>query len=158
MSHDGINLDSLRRRLLARKPPDVQDGDCWAWPGARQGNRYGKIGTGRKTIGVHVASYLVFVGPVPDGLYVCHNCPGGDNPLCWNPAHLWIGTSKENLADAAGKGARIGRPQMETCPNGHPLSGDNLAIYRRSNGQPWRRCRTCKNERERQNKRRNRKA
>jgi len=32
---------------------------------------------------------------------ICHNCPGGDNPKCCNPDHLFIGTSADNAKDAA---------------------------------------------------------
>jgi hypothetical protein len=144
------DTESLRRRLLARKDPSVGSEDCWIWPGARYMNGYGIIGWGDGSpIGVHIASYLVFVGPIPDGLYVCHNCPGGDNRLCWNPAHLWLGTPKENSVDAVSKGTLLGRPQREKCSKGHLYSGDNLEIIHRRNGQIERRCRICRKENDR---------
>lgn len=40
-------------------------------------------------------------------MVVCHNCPLGDNKLCVNPDHLWIGTQKENNEDALQKGLNM---------------------------------------------------
>jgi hypothetical protein len=35
---------------------------------------------------------------------VLHNCPGGDDPCCVKPSHLWTGTQAENMRDKARKG------------------------------------------------------
>ena len=32
-------------------------------------------------------------------LRVCHRCPGGDNKLCCNPDHLYLGTAGQNARD-----------------------------------------------------------
>jgi hypothetical protein len=47
---------------------------------------------------------MINQGPIPDGLQVLHNCPGGDNVICVNFNHLWLGTTKDNLQDASHKG------------------------------------------------------
>jgi hypothetical protein len=52
----------------------------------------------------HRVSWEMANGPIPDGLHVLHNCPGGDNPSCVNPAHLYLGDHATNMADAARKG------------------------------------------------------
>jgi len=37
-------------------------------------------------------------------MHVLHDCPGGDNPACVNPAHLWLGDDAQNAADRNAKG------------------------------------------------------
>lgn len=44
--------------------------------------------------------------PVPRGKVVMHTC---DNPRCANPAHLRVGTQRENVHDAMRKGRRPSR-------------------------------------------------
>lgn len=79
---------------------------CWVWTGAINSNGYGWIGKGKNdagTVAAHIASWIIHFGPVPDGLDVLHDCPGGDNPACVCPQHLWTGTASDNAIDAVEK-------------------------------------------------------
>ena len=47
---------------------------------------------------------MIHFGEIPEGKYVLHDCPGGDNKLCVNPDHLWLGTHADNMEDGIAKG------------------------------------------------------
>ncbi len=95
--------ESTRRRFLAKLAVDDQT-KCWPWRHAIASTGYGLISSMGKCTGAHQVSYEIFKGPIPEGLWVLHNCPGGDRRDCVNPAHLWAGTQDENNQDAAKKG------------------------------------------------------
>jgi hypothetical protein len=61
---------------------------------------YGMLTYRRRNMYAHRAAYEAFVGPVENGAYVIHGC---DAPDCCNPAHLRLGTQKENIVDMARK-------------------------------------------------------
>jgi hypothetical protein len=81
---------------------------CWLWVGAHEQHGYGQINLGPPTYQRVLAHHLSWEWangrPVPDGLKVCHNCPGGDNPACVNPSHLFVDTQAGNMRDCRDKG------------------------------------------------------
>jgi len=73
---------------------------CWIWQGSTNG-KYGTLGRRKVRRYAHRFAYATFIGPIPEGLIVCHKC---DVPLCCNPAHLFSGTQRDNILDARRKG------------------------------------------------------
>jgi len=80
---------------------------CWIFKGglnAKKPKGYGVAYYKGNRILAHRLSYQLYIGDIPNGMYVLHNCPNGDNRACVNPDHLWLGTYKDNSIDAMKKG------------------------------------------------------
>lgn len=90
-----MNIEQLLNNI-------VQYNDCHIWKGAVGNNGYGRVYFENKTQQTHRVVFKHF-NPTIDitGLCICHTC---DTPTCINPAHLWIGTHKQNQQDAKNKG------------------------------------------------------
>lgn len=79
---------------------------CVEWTAGRIKDRYGKetYGNFYAENEMHLAHRWIYkrkIGPVPEGLDVCHKC---DNPACVNLDHLFIGTRQQNMDDCVTKG------------------------------------------------------
>jgi len=82
--------------------------ECWVWQGYRDDSQepekgYGIFAFARKIYRAHCFSFELHKGPIPFGLIVCHTC---DNPPCWNPEHLFLGTNATNAIDSMLKGRK----------------------------------------------------
>lgn len=83
---------------------------CVLWTGyvSKKGRGYGEIKIAGYPIRAHRLAWLLAGNEIPDDKpNVLHNCPSGDNRLCCNPEHLWVGTHADNQKDKARKGRGI---------------------------------------------------
>lgn len=65
---------------------------CWEWT-ANKTNGYGKFFANGKQHLAHRYSYEKFIGPVPEGILVIHDCM---NSGCIRPSHLLLGSYQDN--------------------------------------------------------------
>lgn len=98
---------------------------------------------------LHRLVLLAFVGPPPPGTEACHYDDDKSNNTL---ANLRWDTHRENMLDRNRNGFVPSLSTMTTCMKGlHPLSGDNLM---RLGAAQFRRCRACRNEYQRNQRKR----
>jgi hypothetical protein len=95
-------IPNIYTRLLSKADTKGFDHtQCWPWLAAGKGNGYGSFNAGDQFRTAHSMAYELMVGPIPDGMEVCHSC---DNRYCINPDHLFVGTRGDNMQDMKHKG------------------------------------------------------
>lgn len=101
---------ALRELWVNHNPCRSMTGGCWPWPKYLDAKGYGKIFFDDFKFSVHRLSYEHYKGPIPEGMCVMHSC---DNPACFNPDHLSLGTHTDNMRDMVRKGRHGKRKTTE---------------------------------------------
>lgn len=129
----------------------IDEKGCWVWCGAKNTTGYGMFSHRGRRYCAHVFAYLLYKGPIEQGLEPDHLCR---NVACANPEHLEAVTHRENVLRGCSPSAINARKTH--CPQGHVYDGENLQWVFRLTGKVCRVCRACKNLAERLRYARNR--
>ena len=127
-NHNEVMDDEWKRELgvylLHRRTVNLIT-ECWHWTERLNENGYGVFYFYKKAFLAHRASAIAFMNFVPKKrAQVLHKC---DNPKCFNPEHLFIGTQRDNVLDMDKKGRR-GTPFGELAGSCKLTTADVLEI------------------------------
>ena len=116
---DFLSRIALPDQFIARYWSRVHKTDgCWLWTGTTVRSGYGHIaayiGGKQYAFRAHRIAALIAGHDIPTGMLVCHSC---DNPSCVNPAHLFVGTNRDNQRDMFAKGRCSARPPIHWGEN-----------------------------------------
>jgi hypothetical protein len=89
-------LAGLSLKTRFENKVESMEGPCLVWKARRNAKGYGTIKIDGKSVLAHRVAYELYIGPIPEGLCVCHRC---DHPSCVNPEHLFVGSHKDNMDD-----------------------------------------------------------
>jgi hypothetical protein len=123
--------------------PEPMSG-CWLWLATVGENGYGQITCIRDGRYINKKAHRIVYesnrGAIPDGMDLDHLCR---TRSCVNPDHLEPVTRSQNVKRGLVPALTRERAARRThCPQGHPLSGENLKMDTRGTRQ----CRVCTKE------------
>lgn len=112
-----LTLEHRKKLSVANQKPKVSDpvayfwtkviktDYCWLWQGSLA-KGYGQIRLqALSEIKSHRISWVLAHGKIPNGMKVLHSC---DVRNCVNPAHLFLGTTQDNIKDKIEKSRHKG--------------------------------------------------
>lgn len=127
--------EKIINKFLDRISPEPNSG-CWLWTTAFNYNGYGRFCVHNyKQVKAHRFSYVLFKGPIPDGLVIDHLCMV---KACVNPNHLEAVTRFENNRREVLAHGHYNSKKTH-CINGHPYTPENTLKQSRGG----RACKIC---------------
>lgn len=90
----------------------INKNGCFIYTGKVDKDGYPSFSYLNKFIRGNQLSWILMNGEIPNGMCVCHTC---DDPRCINPAHLFLGTNKENTADRNEKNRQARGQKQAFC-------------------------------------------
>lgn len=123
-----MEIPSVFDRAAFWNNVSVSERGCWEWRGqlvTKSG--YGQVWVYPRMRYAHRVAWTITHGD-PGKLHVCHHC---DNPKCINPAHLFVGTARDNALDMVRKGRAKNKPHPGTAHKLAKLTDDDVREIRR---------------------------
>lgn len=126
------SLIDIRQRFLNKV---IKTDHCWLWSAKKEKAGYGRFAIREREFAAHRVSYQLFVGDIPNGLTIDHQC---NNPSCVRPSHLKPMTMRDNLL--RGNTFQAENAKKTHCMRGHLFSKENTYISPNGN----RSCKKCR--------------